>query len=50
MSACVHDSIECSTAIDMFLRSGNTTRLDGVLPDVRIREKLKMAANNQKKL
>jgi len=41
-------TIEIPTAIPMFLRSGDTTKLLRRLSDVRIREKSKMAAINRK--
>jgi len=47
-SVSIHDSNEIPTAIPMFSRSGDTTKLLRRLSDVRIREKSKMAAINRK--
>jgi len=45
---CIRNSNDIPTAIPMFLRSGNTTRVLIRITDVRICEKSKMAAINRK--
>jgi len=47
ISASIHDRNEIPTAIPMFSRSGDTTKLLRRLSDVRIRGKSKMAAINR---
>ena len=48
ISAFNHDSNEIPTAIPMFAGSGNTERLVGILSEVRVCRKSKMAAINRK--
>jgi len=46
--ASTHNSNEIPTGIPMFFGSGNTERLVGILPDVWVCPKSKMAAINRK--
>jgi len=48
IQASIHDSNEIPTAIPMFLGLGNTERLVGILSDVWVCRKSKMAAINRK--
>ena len=48
ISAFIHDSNKISTAIPMYSGSSNTERLVGILSDVRVCRKSRMAAINWK--